>query len=46
MTSRAMNHPEKPCDRKKLTQAICTLRAVRSSEITKWLKSSKVFRLA
>lgn len=46
MTSRAMNNPEKSCDRKKLTHAICTLQAVRSSEITKWLKSGKVFRLA
>lgn len=47
MTNTAMNIPEKSCDRKKLTHAICTLQAVRrNSEIIKWLKSSKIFRLA
>lgn len=45
MTCRAMNHPEKSCDRKKLTHAMCTLKEVRSLESIKWLKSSKVFRL-
>lgn len=38
MMSIAMNYPKETCDRKKLTHVICTLQAVRSSEIIKWLK--------
>lgn len=33
-----MNYPTETCDRNKLTHVICTVQAVRSSVIIKWLK--------